>query len=65
MTETESVSDVLYAIFVLFAGYVVLRATGVLENVSPFQLALDFAGFAVVALLVLLAVGGLVSLLNE
>lgn len=64
MTETETISDVLSALFILFVGYVIVREIGGIPRGSVLRLAWEFVQFAGVVLFVLALVGLLVQALD-
>lgn len=64
MTETETISDVLSALFILFVGYVIVREVGGIPRGSVLGLAWEFVQFAGVVIFVLALVGLLVQALD-
>lgn len=64
MTETETISDVLSALFILFVGYVIIREVGGVTGRSVFGVAWEFVQFAGVVIFVLALVGLLIRALD-
>lgn len=64
MSETETVSDVLSALFILFVGYVIVREIGGVSGRSVLGLAWEFVQFAGVVMFVLVLAGLLIQALD-
>lgn len=61
MSETETVSDAISTLFILFVGYVIVRSHGVVDG-SVLGVAFEFVKFAAVVGLLFLVLGGLLTL---